>query len=99
VRGAAVVVGTLPVTVVPRVVAVRDVGAGVAVAAVDAVVVDTAGWSGAAAFWTCVAAKALIDASDVSVVAVAIARRITAERMSGERVDMPKGHHAGCAVT
>jgi hypothetical protein len=92
-------VGTRPVTVVPRVVAPRAVAAGVGVATVAAVVVDAEGWSGAALFCTCVAAKALIDASDVSVAAVAIARRTTAERMSGERDDMAKGHHAGSAGT
>jgi len=43
---------------------------------------------GAALFCTCVAANALIDASDVSVAAVATARRRTAERMSGERDGM-----------
>jgi hypothetical protein len=82
-----VVVATWPVTVVPRVVALREVGAGVGVAAVAAVVVEE-GRSGAALFCTCVAANALIDASDVSVAAVAMARRTTAERMSGERDGM-----------
>jgi hypothetical protein len=83
-----VVVATRPVTVVPRVVALREVGAGVGEAAVTAVVVEADGWSGAALFCTWVAANALIDASDVSVAAVAMARRSTAERMSGERDDM-----------
>jgi hypothetical protein len=81
-----VVVATRPVTVVPRVVALREVGAGVA--AVAAAVVEAEGWSGAALFCTCVAANALIDASDVSVAAVAMARSSTAERMSGERCGM-----------
>jgi len=83
-----VVVATRPVTVVPRVVALRAVGAGVGDAAVGAVVVEAGGWSGAALFCTWLAANALIDASDVSVAAVATARRRTAERMSGERDGM-----------
>ncbi|HYR94275.1 MAG TPA: hypothetical protein VEP48_08740 [Methylomirabilota bacterium] len=93
------VVATRPVTVVPRVVALREVGAGVGDAVVGAVVVEAGGWSGAALFCTWVAANALIDASDVSVAAVAMARSSTAERMSGERDDMsdtttrrPRGH-------
>jgi hypothetical protein len=79
-----VVVATRPPTVV-----LREVDAGVGVAAAVTTVVDAAGLSGAALFCTCVAANALIDASDVSVAAVAMARRSTAERMSGERDGMP----------
>lgn len=82
------VVVTRPVTVVVREVVVR---AGVTTAGVVAdveVVVDAVGCRGAAAFCTCVAANALMDASDVSVAAVAIARSTTPERMSGERFAM-----------
>jgi len=89
VRAVVVVVVTRPVTVVVREVAVRAVGAGIAVAAaVEDVVVEAAGWSGAAVFCTCVAANAVMLARDVSVAAVAMARRITPERMSGERCGM-----------
>jgi hypothetical protein len=100
VRGAAVVVATRPVTIVPRDVAPRDVAAGIAAVAA---VVETDGLSGAALLCTCVAANALIDASDVSVAAVAIARSSTAERMSGERDGMsattprrPRRHMKRC---
>jgi hypothetical protein len=86
VRAAVVVVVTRPVSVVERVVVVRAVGAAVALT-ID-VVVAGAGWSGAALFWTCVAANALMLASEESVAAVAIARSTTPERMSGERFTM-----------
>jgi hypothetical protein len=89
VRAVVVVVVTRPVTVVVREVTVPAVGAGVAVAAaVKDVVVEAAGWSGAAMFCTCVAANAVMLARDVSVAAVAMARRITPERMSGGRWGM-----------
>jgi hypothetical protein len=89
VRAVVVVVATRPVTVVVREVVVTAVDAGVAVAvAVDAVVVEAAGLSGAASFCTCAAAKAFMLARDVSVTAVAMPRRSTPERMSGGRCGM-----------
>jgi hypothetical protein len=96
VRVVVVVVGMRPVTVVLRLEApvpleavddVADVGAGVAVADVATVVDDAgaAGLSGAASFCTCVAANAVIEASDVKVTAVAIERRSSEERTRGLR--------------
>ncbi len=85
-RVAAVVVVTRPVSVVVRDIVVRVVGAGVtATVCADALVPEDEGCSGAALFCTCVAANAVIDASDVNVAAVASARRTMPERMSGER--------------
>jgi hypothetical protein len=95
VRVVVVVVGTGPVSVVrldapvpfEAVDDVADVGAGVAVADVATVVDDTGtdGFSGAASFCTCVAANAVIDASEVSVTAVARERRNSDERTRGPR--------------
>ena len=95
-RAAVVVVVTRPVSVVVRldepvpfdaVDDVADVAAGVAAAdaatAVDEL--DAEGLSGAESFCTCVAANADIDASEVSVTAVAAARRSSEERMRGLR--------------
>lgn len=84
---AAVVVVMRPVMVVERDVVVA-LEAEVAVAVVlVAAVVGVVGRSGAALFCTCVAAKALREASELSVTAVAMARSSTAERMIGERFE------------
>jgi hypothetical protein len=85
VRALVVVVVTRRVRVVVREVVVAAVGTGVAAAIVDEVVVDAVGLSGAASFCRCVAANALMLARDVSLAAVAMARRSTLERMSGPR--------------
>jgi hypothetical protein len=92
VRAVVVVVGTPPVIVVRRLdvpvpfVAVDGVLVGIAVAvAVDTVVAGAVGLSGAASFWTCVAANAVIEAREVRVTAVARERRSSDERMSGAR--------------
>jgi hypothetical protein len=85
VRAAVVVVATPEVSAVDRRVVVLVAGAAVGAAATFVVVVAlAAGWSGAAAFCTCVAAKAVIPPSEDSVTAVAIPRRITLERISGD---------------
>lgn len=95
-RGAAVVVGTWPVTVVRR----RAAGAGVAVAA-DAVVPSALGCSGAAAFWTCEAANALMPVKVVRVIPVTIARKTYVERKRAlgffVGVVIGVGDHAGPA--
>src|SRR5205823_14277099 len=100
VRVVVVVVGTRPVSVVLRLEvpvpfeAVDAVAVGAAVAAAATVVDDAgaAGFSGAASFCTCVAANAVIEASELSVTAVARERRSSEERMSGLRSGMEQGH-------
>lgn len=77
-RGAAVVVGTVPVLVLRM----RAVGAGVAVAT-DDVVASEVGRNGAAGFWTCVAANALMPVKLVKVMPATIARSANAERIGG----------------
>ena len=98
-RVVVVVVGTRPVSVVLRLdvpvpfEAVAAVAVGAAVAAAATVVDDAgaAGFSGAASFCTCVAANAVIDASELSVTAVARARRSSEDRTSGLRSGIPIG--------
>jgi len=72
------VVVTRPVSVVVR------LAKPVPLDAVDGAAV-AAGLSGAASFCTCVAANADIDASELSVTAVASERRSSEERMRGLR--------------
>ena len=100
-RAVDVVVPTPEVIVVRRDdrVVVRLVDVLVDVDDADAAVVDAEadGCSGAFVFCTCVAANAVIPESEVSVIAVAIPRRIALERMIGfvfERVCMSIGDHA-----
>ena len=90
------------VTVVRRadrvVVRLVEVAVLVVVAEVAAVVeAEADGCSGAFVFCTCVAANAVMPDSEVSVIAVAMPRRIALERMSGfvlDRVRIRLADHA-----
>ena len=95
-RALAVVVVTDDVIVVRRLVDV--VARGVAVGAAATVVVDGAdGCSGAAVFWTCVAAKAVMPPTERKVTPVAMARSATLEVMRGRLLGMGTRGTSPCA--
>ena len=89
-RAVPVVVTTPGVTVVRRRAAV---GVGVATAA-TVVPSGAVGLSGAAVFWTCVAANAVMLVAESSVTAVANPRSARLELMSGVFLGMETGDHA-----
>lgn len=77
------VIDGVVVVVMPEPRVVRRDGVAVAGAGVAAVLGDVDGWSGAAAFTTCVAAKVEIPVNVVSVTAVASTRSAKGESISG----------------